>query len=55
MTVNKLSHLTKGVIPHIPARMKTMHYLRHYQLPVGWNTTYACFVAAERPHKMETK
>jgi hypothetical protein len=54
-TANEFGRLTKGVAPHMPSGSKTMRYLFHHQLPPGRQTTYARFVATERPHKAETE
>jgi hypothetical protein len=54
-TANEFGRLTKGVAPHMSSDSETMRYLFHHQLPPGRQSTYARFVATERPYKAETK
>jgi hypothetical protein len=54
-TANEFGRLTKGILPHMPSGTDTMAYLHHDDLPHGRKTTYACFVATERPLKIEKK
>jgi hypothetical protein len=54
-TANEFGRLTKGILPHMPSRTETMSYIRDDALPHGQKSTYARFVATERPHKTEKK
>jgi hypothetical protein len=54
-TANEFGRLAKGIMPHMPSGSDTMRYLPHHALPPGRKSTYAHFVATERPHKAETK
>jgi hypothetical protein len=52
---NEFGRLTKGILPHMPSGTETMNYIRHDALPHRRKSTYARFVATERPHKTEKK
>jgi hypothetical protein len=54
-TTNECGRLTEGVTPHMTSGSETMRYLFHHQLPPGRQSTYARFIATERPQKAETK
>jgi hypothetical protein len=54
-TANEFCRLTNGILSHMPSGSETMRYIPHHALPLGRKSTYARFVATERPHKTETK
>jgi hypothetical protein len=55
ITANEFGCLPKGILPHMPSGTVTMAYIRHDDLPHGRKTTYARFIATERPHKTEKR
>lgn len=52
---NELGRLTKGVLPHMPTGTETMRFIHPSEMPSDRTATYLRIVAAERPHKEETK
>jgi hypothetical protein len=54
-TANEFGRLAKGILPHVPSGSDTMRYLPHNAQSQGRKSTYARFVATERPHNTETR
>ena len=52
---NELGRLTQGVLPHMPTGTDTMRYIRRCDVPTDRTVTYFRIVAAEKPHKAESK
>jgi hypothetical protein len=52
---NELGRLTQGVSPHMPTGTDTMRYIRKCDVPADRTVTYFRIVAAEKPHKAESK
>ena len=52
---DEIGRLAQGVQPHMQTGTDTMHFIPHTDLPPGRVATYPRIVAAEKPHKVESK